>query len=170
MADRIAAQRFCHRQGTRMTSLGPPATPAASGATGPPLWALGQPLSVVLDRISAEEAVREAIQPRAHGRSGIGHDDSWPRRPKTRPGPDPIAASVLVDRGRWSACAELPGVRAGDIRLSARHGTLIVEVVRPERRARGAIAFPDAILPEDLSVTLRNGILHVAADLPPAAR
>lgn len=88
-----------------------------------------------------------------------------PPKPAPEP-PRPVAATILAEPDLWSLTAELPGVTQADLRLDVDGVELTIEAEARGRRFRGVFTLPPGIRRDDLSVSLRNGILDLTAPKP----
>lgn len=75
----------------------------------------------------------------------------------------PIAAEIVDDGTVWRLTADLPGVARKDLSLTVDQGMLVILAAGRGRRYSDRIALPHGTGPEDLRVSLRNGVLEIEA-------
>jgi len=83
----------------------------------------------------------------------------------TPEGPSEITATIVTSGSTWSLTAELPGASESGLDVEVSDGTLRVTAQGARRSYVGAFDIPATIERKDLSITLRNGILDITADI-----
>jgi HSP20 family molecular chaperone IbpA len=69
---------------------------------------------------------------------------------------------VFEDSGIWRLTADIPGVEEHEVCLARGDGDLVIET-KGVRRFRCVSPLPEGIGPDDLEMSLRNGILELTA-------
>ncbi len=76
----------------------------------------------------------------------------------------PIDFEIIDDAETWRLTADIPGVEENELSLGAVDGQLQIETTG-HRRYRGVAAMPEGIAPEDIEISLRNGIVELTCSL-----
>lgn len=84
-----------------------------------------------------------------------------PKAPATRD----ITATILSDEAQWSLTAELPGMTEADLKIDVADGQVSIAAANDSRAYRGTFDAPATLTRDALTVSLRNGILDLFADI-----
>lgn len=79
-----------------------------------------------------------------------------------------IAATIVASETQWSLTAELPGAAESELKVTVSGDQLEISTTGVGRSYAGTFDVPSAVTQDTLSVSLRNGILDIVADLDAA--
>ncbi|MEM9342706.1 MAG: hypothetical protein AAGA87_06645 [Pseudomonadota bacterium] len=88
-----------------------------------------------------------------------------PVKPES-PKPRDITATILSEGPHWSLTAELPGVTEADLDLTVTDGQITITAAGQGRAYTGTFDAPATLTKDSLTVSLRNGILDLSAEVP----
>lgn len=123
-------------------------------------------------RVAGAAAPSARPQPVNRPRAAASRPAPEPAAPPSSPPssppspPQPIAAEIFLEADQWQLVADLPGVPREALVLARDGGDLVISAEGRGRRFHGRFALPAGLELEAIGVSLRNGILELAADLP----
>lgn len=101
------------------------------------------------------------------GRSSPEPSQSFEQPLQSEPEPAPAArdinASMFEEGGQWTLSAELPGISEDQVALSVDAGRLEIVANGKTRVYSGQFDIPTDITREDITISLRHGILDLVA-------
>ena len=121
--------------------------------------------------VRAEAGVRVRFADAGGGeRTATSRSMSGPVNPERKPSqkrdggasPRTIDFEIVEDEAAWRLIADIPGVARDELSLSDAEGGLVIETTGA-RRFLATCPLPEGVEVNDLDVSLRNGILELAA-------
>lgn len=123
-------------------------------------------LRVRVGGLAAERTTAAHAQRSPARQARAAEAGDMPQGQPSAPAARDIAATVLMERGLWSLSADLPGMTERDVTLSEKDGRLVITAASRGRRYEGTFDKPVGLALDDISLSVRNGILDLTASLP----